>query len=79
VIGALEPVDVVTSFAEDTPLDLICRLKPDVLMKGADYTVETTVGGPEVMSWGGRVALIELVEGHSTTQVINRLQAPAKV
>jgi D-beta-D-heptose 7-phosphate kinase/D-beta-D-heptose 1-phosphate adenosyltransferase len=79
VIGALASVDAVTSFGEDTPLELICRLKPDVLMKGTDYIVETTVGAPEVMSWGGRIALIDLVEGHSTTQVIGRLQAPAKV
>jgi D-beta-D-heptose 7-phosphate kinase/D-beta-D-heptose 1-phosphate adenosyltransferase len=79
VIAGLESVDAVISFDDDTPLELICRLKPDVLMKGADYTVETTVGAPEVMSWGGRVALIDLVEGHSTSKVIDRLQAPAKV
>jgi D-beta-D-heptose 7-phosphate kinase/D-beta-D-heptose 1-phosphate adenosyltransferase len=79
VIAALASVDAVLGFDEDTPLELICRLKPDVLIKGADYTLETTVGAPEVMSWGGRVALIDLVEGHSTTKVIGRLQAPAKV
>jgi len=79
VIAALESVDAVLSFDDDTPLDLIRRLKPDVLMKGADYTVETTVGAPEVMSWGGRVALINLVEGHSTSKVIDRMQTPAKV
>ena len=76
VIAGLESVDAVISFDDDTPLELIRRLKPDVLMKGADYTVETTVGAPEVMSWGGRVALIDLVEGHSTSKVIDRLQAP---
>jgi D-beta-D-heptose 7-phosphate kinase/D-beta-D-heptose 1-phosphate adenosyltransferase len=76
VIAGLESVDAVISFDDDTPLELICRLKPDVLMKGADYTVETTVGAPEVMSWGGRVALIDLVEGHSTSKVIDRLQSP---
>ena len=76
VIAGLESVDAVISFDDDTPLELICRLKPDVLMKGADYTVETTVGAPEVMSWGGRVALIDLVEGHSTSKVIDRLQTP---
>ncbi|MBV8778255.1 MAG: D-glycero-beta-D-manno-heptose-7-phosphate kinase [Alphaproteobacteria bacterium] len=79
VIAGLASVDAVISFDADTPLDLICRLRPDVLMKGADYTVETTVGAAEVMSWGGRVALIELIEGHSTSAVIDRLQAaPAK-
>ena len=74
VIAGLASVDAVISFDADTPLDLICRLRPDVLMKGGDYTVGTTVGAPEVMSWGGRVALIDLVEGHSTTGVIDRLQ-----
>jgi D-beta-D-heptose 7-phosphate kinase / D-beta-D-heptose 1-phosphate adenosyltransferase len=75
VIAALASVDAVISFDDDTPLELICRLKPDVLMKGADYTIETTVGAAEIMSWGGRVALIDLVEGHSTTRVIERLRA----
>jgi D-beta-D-heptose 7-phosphate kinase/D-beta-D-heptose 1-phosphate adenosyltransferase len=75
VIAALASVDAVISFEEDTPLELICRLRPDVLMKGGDYTLETTVGAPEVISWGGRVALINLVEGHSTTGVIDRLRA----
>jgi D-beta-D-heptose 7-phosphate kinase/D-beta-D-heptose 1-phosphate adenosyltransferase len=74
VIAGLAAVDAVVSFEEDTPLELIRRLRPDVLMKGADYTVATTVGADDVMSWGGRVALIDLVEGHSTTDVIDRLQ-----
>lgn len=79
VIAGLESVDAVISFADDTPLELIRRLRPDVLMKGADYTVETVVGAEDVMAAGGRVALIALVEGHSTSKVIGRLQAPAKV
>jgi D-beta-D-heptose 7-phosphate kinase / D-beta-D-heptose 1-phosphate adenosyltransferase len=79
VMSGLESVDAVISFADDTPLDLIRRLKPDVLMKGADYTVETVVGAEDVIASGGRVALIDLVEGHSTTKVIGRMQAPAKV
>ncbi len=74
MIAALESVDAVTSFDDDTPLDLICRLRPDVLIKGADYTFETTVGAAEVTSAGGRVALIDLVEGHSTTATIGRLR-----
>jgi D-beta-D-heptose 7-phosphate kinase/D-beta-D-heptose 1-phosphate adenosyltransferase len=78
VIAAIESVDAVTSFDDDTPLDLIVRLKPDVLMKGGDYTVETTVGAAEVIGAGGRVVLIDLVEGHSTTRVIDRMQASAK-
>jgi D-beta-D-heptose 7-phosphate kinase / D-beta-D-heptose 1-phosphate adenosyltransferase len=79
VIAGLGSVDAVLSFADDTPLELIRRLKPDVLMKGADYTVETVVGAEDVIAAGGRVALIDLVEGHSTSKVIGRLQAPAKV
>ena len=79
VIAGLESVDAVMSFGDDTPLELIRRLKPDVLMKGADYTVETVVGAEDVIASGGRVALIDLVEGHSTSEVIGRMQAPAKV
>jgi D-beta-D-heptose 7-phosphate kinase/D-beta-D-heptose 1-phosphate adenosyltransferase len=78
VIAALASVDAVVTFDDDTPLDLIRRLKPDVLMKGADYTFETTVGAEDVVATGGRVVMIDLVEGHSTTKVIDRLQAPAK-
>jgi D-beta-D-heptose 7-phosphate kinase / D-beta-D-heptose 1-phosphate adenosyltransferase len=74
VIAALESVDAVTSFAEDTPLDLIVRLRPDVLIKGADYNFETTVGAAEVTAAGGRVALIDLIDGHSTTATIGRLR-----
>jgi len=74
VIAALESVDAVTSFDDDTPLDLIVRLQPDVLIKGADYTFETTVGAAEVTAAGGRVALIDLVQGHSTTGTIGRLR-----
>ena len=77
VIAALASVDAVISFDDDTPLDLIRRLRPDVLMKGADYTIETVVGADDVLAMGGRVALIDLVEGHSTSGVIDRLQSPA--
>jgi D-beta-D-heptose 7-phosphate kinase / D-beta-D-heptose 1-phosphate adenosyltransferase len=77
VIAGLASVDAVISFDEDTPIELIRRLKPDVLMKGADYTLETVVGAEDVIAMGGRVALIDLVQGHSTTRVIDRLRAPA--
>jgi D-beta-D-heptose 7-phosphate kinase/D-beta-D-heptose 1-phosphate adenosyltransferase len=76
VIAGLASVDAVISFDEDTPIDLIRRLKPDVLLKGADYTFATVVGAEDVVASGGRVALIDLVEGHSTTGVIGRMQAP---
>lgn len=70
VIGALEAVDLVVVFDEDTPLELIKLLSPDVLIKGADYTVETVVGSDVVIERGGEVRLIDLVEGQSTTKLI---------
>lgn len=78
VIAALEAVDGVVSFDTDTPLPLIERLLPDVLIKGGDYTVETIVGAAEVQAAGGRVVVVDLVEGRSTTATITRLQAPAR-
>jgi D-beta-D-heptose 7-phosphate kinase/D-beta-D-heptose 1-phosphate adenosyltransferase len=72
VIGALRPVDLVVLFDGDTPIDLIAALRPDVLIKGSDYTVDTVVGAEIVQSWGGGVALIDLVPGHSSTKLIAR-------
>lgn len=74
VIGALAAVDAVVGFGEDTPLELIRLLLPDVLIKGADYTRETVVGAAEVEAAGGEVALVELVPGRSTTGVIAKLR-----
>ena len=74
VLASLADVDCVVVFDEDTPLDLIKTLKPDVLIKGADYTVENVVGAAEVQGWGGQVVLAELVEGQSTTRTIAKLQ-----
>ena len=73
VLASLANVDLVVIFGEDTPLELICDLKPDVLIKGADYTVSTVVGAEEVMSWGGKVVLANLVEGQSTTNTIDKM------
>ena len=77
VLSALAAVDLVVLFEEDTPLTLIERLKPDVLVKGADYTVDTVVGADLVLKAGGRVVLAELVPGKSTTNTIARMAAPA--
>jgi D-beta-D-heptose 7-phosphate kinase/D-beta-D-heptose 1-phosphate adenosyltransferase len=77
VLASLRSVDAVVVFAEDTPLELIRQLRPDVLVKGADYTRETVVGSDLVESWGGRVELIELVKDQSTTGTIERLLAAA--
>ncbi|MFT4034164.1 MAG: D-glycero-beta-D-manno-heptose 1-phosphate adenylyltransferase [Patulibacter sp.] len=70
VIGALRSVDMVVLFGEDTPIELIRDLRPDLLIKGADYTVETVVGAELVQGWGGRVVLIDLVPGQSSSRLI---------
>ena len=75
VLAGLAFVDAVVLFAEDTPLDLIARVKPDVLVKGADYSIDQVVGRDLVESYGGRVALIELVPQASTSLIVNRLKA----
>ena len=72
VIGSLRSVDLVTFFDEDTPLELIKSLRPDVLIKGADYQVHEVVGNQIIDQWGGRVCLIPLEKGHSTTSIIAR-------
>lgn len=76
VLASLEAVDLVVLFDEDTPLTLIEAVRPDVLVKGADYTVETVVGADLVQGYGGRVHLATLAPGHSTTATISRLTRP---
>src|SRR5580698_3943719 len=73
VMAALAAVDGVVLFAEDTPLELIRALKPNVLVKGGDYTVETVVGHEDVMAQGGRVEIVPTVEGFSTTNIVKKL------
>ena len=73
VLAALGMVDAVVAFEQDTPLELIVRLRPDVLVKGGDYTVQTVVGASEVQSWGGHVRIVPLTAGQSTTSIIERL------
>ena len=73
VMAALESVDAVVLFDQDTPLDLIRAIKPDVLAKGSDYSEDQVVGGADVKSWGGRVALVDLVPGRSTSKIIGKL------
>jgi rfaE bifunctional protein nucleotidyltransferase chain/domain len=74
VLAALACVDAVVAFADDTPLALILALQPDVLAKGADYTVEQIVGAQEVLGWGGRVERLALVPNQSTTGIVQKLQ-----
>lgn len=74
VLAALECVDAVTAFDEDTPLELVLSIRPDVLVKGGDYTPDTIVGRTEVEAWGGRVHVVPLTAGHSTTRIIEALR-----
>ncbi|WP_028467465.1 D-glycero-beta-D-manno-heptose-7-phosphate kinase [Nisaea denitrificans] len=73
VLASLASVDGIAIFSEDTPQELIEMIRPDVLVKGADYTVETVVGADFVQSYGGKVVLAGLEDGHSTTATIARM------
>ena len=74
VLAALEAVDAVTLFEQDTPLQLVQLLQPDVIVKGGDYSPDTVVGANEVRARGGEVVIIPLTPGHSTTSTIDRLR-----
>jgi D-beta-D-heptose 7-phosphate kinase/D-beta-D-heptose 1-phosphate adenosyltransferase len=74
VLASLLMVDAVVIFEEDTPLDLINSINPDVLVKGGDYTIEQIVGSKEVISNGGRVVINPVIEGYSTTIIIDKLK-----
>lgn len=74
LIAALAAVDCVVIFDEDTPLDLIRALRPDVLVKGGDYTRSTIVGADLVEQLGGRVETIELVQGYSSSDLVERIR-----
>lgn len=76
VLAALASVDRVVLFPEDTPLEIITDLKPDVLVKGGDYALEEIVGREVVLARGGQVRVIPLVPGYSTTALLARLQKP---
>ena len=75
VMAALASVDAVVLFEEDTPLELIRALRPNVLVKGGDYTIETVVGHEDVIASGGRVEIVPTVEGFSTTNIVKKLTA----
>ncbi len=74
LIAALRPVSAVTIFAEPTPLETILQIRPDVLVKGSEYTEEDIVGAPEVKSWGGRIVRVPMVPGWSTSQIIEAIR-----
>lgn len=75
VMAALASVDAVVLFDEDTPLELIRAIRPDVLVKGGDYTVETVIGHEDVIAEGGRVEIVPTVDGFSTTSIVKKLVA----
>lgn len=74
VLAALSMVDAVVLFEQDTPLELIRELKPDVLVKGGDYTEATIVGADDVRARGGTVVVVPLTPGHSTTATVEKLR-----
>jgi len=76
VLSSLASVDSVVLFDDDTPLNLIKAIRPDVLVKGADYALNQVVGASEVQGWGGEVKLMALVPGLSTTALAARMQSP---
>ena len=74
IIASLIIVDAVVIFDEDTPLELIKAVKPDVLVKGGDYTIDQIVGAKEVMESGGKVLINPIVEGYSTTGILEKIK-----
>lgn len=72
VLAALAAIDAVTIFDEPTPLELIVATRPDVIVKGGDYDVDDVVGVQEVQSWGGQVKIVPVVDGFSTTRLIEK-------
>ncbi|MDQ7011465.1 MAG: D-glycero-beta-D-manno-heptose 1-phosphate adenylyltransferase [Mariprofundaceae bacterium] len=75
MLAALKSVDMVVPFSEDTPLNLIVALMPDVLVKGGDYVPDDIVGAREIRENGGEVVIIPFLEGHSSTKMIARIRA----
>jgi len=75
VMSRLKPVDFVEIFTEDTPLNLILKIEPHVLVKGGDWKIDQIVGGKEVIAWGGEVFSLNFVYGYSTTSIINKIQS----
>jgi D-beta-D-heptose 7-phosphate kinase/D-beta-D-heptose 1-phosphate adenosyltransferase len=73
IVSALGCVDLVVLFDEDTPLQLIQAIKPDILVKGEDYRLDQVVGRDAIESYGGRVCLVPLLQGYSTTQIAEKI------
>lgn len=75
VLSALRSVDFVEIFDSPTPLDLILKVKPKILVKGGDWKIDQIVGAKEVINWGGEVFSLNFVNGYSTTSVIQKIQS----
>jgi len=74
MLAGLRSVDLVVPFSEDTPIELILALKPDVLVKGGDYREEEIVGSAEVKAAGGEVVIVPFLQGHSSTNLIDKIR-----
>jgi len=74
LLAALFFVDAIVVFEEDTPINVITTLMPDILVKGADYSIENIVGAKDVMANGGEVKTIDFVEGYSSTSIIKKIR-----
>ncbi|KYG68386.1 glycerol-3-phosphate cytidylyltransferase [Bdellovibrio bacteriovorus] len=74
ILAALGAVDFTVIFTEETPENLIHRVRPDILVKGGDWSIESIVGAPFVMSYGGKVMSLQFVDGKSTTKLIEKAQ-----
>ncbi len=74
ILAALSFVDLVVDFDEDTPLELITALLPDILVKGKDYDISNIVGADVVLTHGGKVETIDLVDGYSTTNIVQKIK-----
>jgi len=74
MLASLRPVDFVTLFSEDTPLELIEFLRPDIIVKGGDWKEEKVVGRDSVLRWGGRVVIVPEVKGASTTGIVDKIR-----
>jgi D-beta-D-heptose 7-phosphate kinase/D-beta-D-heptose 1-phosphate adenosyltransferase len=77
VLASLSAVDLVVIYDEDTPQETLEALRPDLLVKGADYTIDRIIGADLVQSWGGKVWLAELLNGYSTTATVRKMSAGA--
>ena len=79
LLASLECVDTVTIFDQPTPISLITGIRPDILVKGGDWPLDSIVGRPEVLSWGGRVLTIPAISGRSTSGMIARIRGGERI